>query len=411
MEYIRIFISLGIMLIFMLFFACLSEDNGNDSFYSKMIARSLISGGNNYRIKRVMEKAANGEDVTIAYIGGSITEGYFSSSTEDSYAYLAYESFKSLLAGKDASNIHFVNAGMAGTPSTLGIMRYKRDVLKQAPTPPDLVFIEFAVNDGDDPTAGATYESLVRDILAADNNPAVVLLFCVFQSQWNLQDRFIPIGKDYQLPMISIKDAIMPELDSGNLTEEEFFHDIYHPTTYGHKIMADCITYYFSTVEDQARADTDIAIPNAATIGIQFCGAKMIDAASKPAGVTIDAGSFTSTDTVLGTFRDDPERLTFPDNWYKDNPQENNSFTVTLNCKNFLLVYKKSSSSGFGTAEVYVDRELLTPLDGNPPDAWNNPYTIVLFDEELSASHTVKIRMDDESAAKSFSLLALGYTE
>jgi hypothetical protein len=329
----------------------------------------------------------------------------------DSYAYLSYESFRSLCAGGNAGNIYYVNAGMAGTPSTTGILRYKRDVLDKAPTPPDLVFIEFAVNDGDDPTAGATYESLVRDILAEDNKPAVVLLFCVFQSQWNLQDRFMPIGQEYRLPMISIKDAVVPELDSGNLTDDEFFHDQYHPTAYGHRIMADCITNYFSTVKAQTPAAADIIIPDKAVIGRQFCRAKMIEAGAEPEGVTIDAGSFTSIDTVLGTFRDDPSRLTFPDNWHKDATKENKPFTVTLTCRNFLLVYKKSTSPGFGTAEVYVDGELLTPLDGNPPDAWNNPYTLVLFDEEQSASHTVKIRMDRESAAKAFSILALGYTE
>lgn len=44
-------------------------------FYNEMIKNSLISTGNNVRIKKVIEKAKNGEDVTIAYIGGSITEG------------------------------------------------------------------------------------------------------------------------------------------------------------------------------------------------------------------------------------------------------------------------------------------------------------------------------------------------
>lgn len=35
---------------------------------------SLITTGNNYRIKKAMDKARKGENVTIAYIGGSRRE-------------------------------------------------------------------------------------------------------------------------------------------------------------------------------------------------------------------------------------------------------------------------------------------------------------------------------------------------
>lgn len=40
-----------------------------------MIERSLLSMGDAGRIRRVVEKARAGEPVTIAYIGGSITQG------------------------------------------------------------------------------------------------------------------------------------------------------------------------------------------------------------------------------------------------------------------------------------------------------------------------------------------------
>jgi hypothetical protein len=43
--------------------------------YHNMIAKSLLSKGNNKRLKAAMEKAERGDDVTIAYIGGSITQG------------------------------------------------------------------------------------------------------------------------------------------------------------------------------------------------------------------------------------------------------------------------------------------------------------------------------------------------
>lgn len=39
-----------------------------------MINNSLITTGNNYRIKKAIDKAKKGENVTIAYIGGSRIE-------------------------------------------------------------------------------------------------------------------------------------------------------------------------------------------------------------------------------------------------------------------------------------------------------------------------------------------------
>ena len=41
--------------------------------YREMIEKSLIQTGNTYRIYRAIRRARLGEDVTLAYIGGSIT--------------------------------------------------------------------------------------------------------------------------------------------------------------------------------------------------------------------------------------------------------------------------------------------------------------------------------------------------
>ena len=41
--------------------------------------------------------------------------------------------------------------------------------------------------------------------------PAVLLLFAVFANDWNLQERLAPVGERYQLPMVSIRDAVTPQ--------------------------------------------------------------------------------------------------------------------------------------------------------------------------------------------------------
>ena len=126
--------------------------------YEKMVDRSLLSVGDMTRMSDVFQKAQNGEDITVAYIGGSITEGYNAGTTEF-YA----KTCTDLLQGYFPDiTVTGVNAGISGTPSLLGNLRLERDVLS---ADPDIVFVEFAVNDGQEADYKNAYESLVRTLL------------------------------------------------------------------------------------------------------------------------------------------------------------------------------------------------------------------------------------------------------
>lgn len=376
---------------------------------SDMVKRSLMQTGNNYRVKRAIEKAQNGEEVIIAYVGGSITEGSGASPNKNCYAYRSYEYFKETYAN-GGDNVKFVNAGMSGTPSTIGMIRYDRDVVEKVGEP-DIVIVEFAVNDGDDPTAGNCFESLVVDILKSEKDPAVVLLFSVFKSQWNLQDRLAPVGKHYDLPMISIKDAVVPELKNGGLTDAEFFADVYHPSNKGHQIMADCLNYYFDMVNYEPAADTDITIPEKAKIGTSFVGVEMIDTRTKDDSIKINAGMFGAKDNVIGTFSHSPATRTFPDNWSKTATATGDSYTMELNCKNLIILYKSSNSETYGKAEVYVDGEKKATLSGYSPSGWNNPLLKILINDSEAKNHKIEIKMEEGSEGKAFTIFGFGYTK
>lgn len=376
-----------------------------------MITNSLISTGNNYRIKKVIEKAKNGERVTIAFIGGSITEGAGASINSNCYAYQTYQYFKETFGAGDGSNIEYVNAGMGGTPSALGIIRYDRDVTAYGQVKPDLVFIEFAVNDYQEPTAGEAYESLIRKVLSDKNHPAVILMFSVFKSRWNMQDLYKPIGTYYELPMISIKDAVVPELQAGNITDEEFFFDEYHPTDLGHEIMTDCVKYYFNTVKDEKTAENDIESPGPAVIGSSFEDVIMIDSTTVlDKNTRIFSGGFDGTDEELCMVYGLRQK-SFPNNWKHHAAGGTDSFTMSLKCKNLLFVYKSSSSEAFGTANVYVDGRLITQIDSKQGGGWNNPVTLLLLKKGTSERHTIEIKMAEGNEEKEFTILAFGYTK
>lgn len=68
-------------------------------------------------------------------------------------------------------NVQYVNAGLSGTPSKLGILRLDRDVLAYEP---DICFIEFAVNDGTETDYQNAYESISQNRFCR----RISLLFC-----------------------------------------------------------------------------------------------------------------------------------------------------------------------------------------------------------------------------------------
>ena len=152
---------------------------------------------------------------------------------------------------------------MGGTPSEFGMLRYERDVLREGSVEPDMVVVEFAVNDEGDETRGECYDSLIRRIYNSPNQPAVVLLFAVFANDWNLQDRLSPVGKAYDLPMVSTLDTVVEQfyLKPGEgkvVSKNQFFYDSYHPSNIGHTIMADGLLHLFKVVDAQEKNTKDI---------------------------------------------------------------------------------------------------------------------------------------------------------
>ena len=373
-------------------------------WYQEMLERSVLSTGNNARVKKVLEKARSGETVNVVTLGGSITEGGNATSMTLGYAYLFAEEFGKLYGVNGGENIDFVNAGLSGTPSSLGVMRYDRDVTEALGAEPDLFLIEFEVNDWAEVTKGRAYESMVYEVLSQKNDAAVIMIFAVRNDMWNVQNEHLPIATHYEIPVVCIKDAISPAITKGYMTKTKFYADEYHPNNYGHTVMKDCIMQLLATI-DAEEAEEMNSVPEAAKKGRDFVGTKLIDSATE--GIAIDAGSFTKTDAGVQKFQVKKE-ASFPNNWKNDGTAGNDAFVMTLTCKNLLLNYKTGGSE-FGTAEVYVDDMLVMTLNGS--GGWNGSNVVLLLDEKEAKEHRVEIRMAKGQETQSFTIYAFGYTE
>ncbi|MBR5712045.1 MAG: SGNH/GDSL hydrolase family protein [Lachnospiraceae bacterium] len=383
--------------------------------YREMIAHSLLSMGNTHRLRRAIEKAERGEDVTLAFIGGSITQGAGAKPIEtESYCYRTFAHFRDTYA-TDPEKVHLVKAGVGGTPSEFGLVRYEHDVLRDGTVEPDIVFIEFSVNDAGDETNGVCFESLLAKAYNRPNMPAVILVFAVFMNDWNLQDRLAPIGEHYQVPMVSVKDAVSPQFpDAENrvISKRQYFYDCYHPTNDGHRVMADCIDHLIE--QSLAHVDEEPEWPAEGCLGRPYenCYTVTRDTAEAFADrVQIDAGSFTEVDTALQYAEMDYDAFgtpQFPNNWMRT--EGDRPFVIKATCRNLFITYKDSGEASFGAVTVTVDGRFCREINSREI-GWNHCNTYLLVNDDTVAPHEIKISMKDAENAMKFTIFAVTLTE
>ena len=223
----------------------------------EMIKNSLINKGDISRIAEVFQKAKNGQDITIAFLGGSITQGCNASKQEDCYVSRTYLWFKNIF---NNINVKYVNAGVGATGSIIGVHRVEKEILSEKP---DIVFIDFAVNDRNTIYDKIAYESLIRKILSVENSPAVIELFMSNCDGSNVQEQQIEIGKKYNLPMISFRDTVHAEISKGNLKWEDVATDEVHPNDYGHfiitELLIDFMKNIYNNLEDIQVKEIDLS--------------------------------------------------------------------------------------------------------------------------------------------------------
>lgn len=220
----------------------------------KYLDTIVVNRGNQKRLKNVMLRARNGEAVTIGYLGGSITMGSVATAPEKCYAYLSCQWWKENFP---KTKVEFYNAGIGATTSQFGVARVDEDLLYARP---DLVFIEFSVNDDNNDHFKETYEGLVRHIYTSETLPAVVLLHnSFFSTGVSAEEIHTAVGRYYDLPCVSIKNNIHARIAAGELAAETITADDLHPNDAGHAMLADTIRHFLDGV--YAQADSPEAEP------------------------------------------------------------------------------------------------------------------------------------------------------
>jgi lysophospholipase L1-like esterase len=224
------------------------------------------------------QKMKSGAPVTVAYLGGSITNGAGTHPQKGTgplgeYDYSDYDpekhSWRALTFAWLKENyetrpgqFEMIHAALGGTGSELGAYRYALDV---GPSDPDLLFIEFVVNDAgagplsDDPhAAGSIYRTLKSIVSQARSDNPDIAIFMPFstmrdfptdtsQKRENVASsraRYTRAAVQYQIPFVDIAKAyfendLAPEIDRERIFDGEMSPgNGVHPSPHGHKAFA-----------------------------------------------------------------------------------------------------------------------------------------------------------------------------
>lgn len=353
-----------------------------------MIRRAVVNPGNTARLADAMKRAQAGKKITIGTIGGSITQGTAASTTDERYANRALQWWAKTFP---KAQLDFVNAGIGATDSYIGVHRVDADLLSKKP---DVVIVEFSVNDTDAALNLQTYDSLVRKILQAENHPAVILLFTTQEDGTSLQDTHMQIGSAYNLPMISYKNAVLPEIEAGKFTWKEISPDNIHPNSVGHGIIGELLWSYFNSVYAKLdQIDTsDLTFTATPVTKDLYAKGQLLD-------------SKTLTPKTMQGFEQAEVSNQFPNDW---TTKEGGELTFEVTGSNIGVLYYKTVDGKSGQYCVYVDDRLIQVLDGDFTGGWGNyAQAQQVYTSDTPSTHTVTIKQLEGTDLTQFTVLGL----
>lgn len=351
----------------------------------KFYSDAIYQIGNTARLREKIEKAQSGKNVTLAYIGGSITEG---GRTDTCYVSRSYKYFADTFG--TGNNVSMINAGLSGTSSVVGLMRAQNDILDSNP---DVIFIEFSVNDHPEEIYKKGYESLVKKCLSQPNSPAVILIINRAKGGYSMQEQMVAIGKNYDLPIISMDNALTNAFNSGLLTKDDYYTDEYHPHEKGNALISDSIAYFYRQALKTVNKSDSYTIPTSTVYGTEYSTGSIV---SLNELTNFNAGSFTQTNSGYATLPYTLKHAAYGG----DTP-----ITFSTQGKGIFIVYSAKDDTAFGNLNVTVNGKT-TKISGNKLYAWGGPEADVAYIQNTSGILDVSINV--ENSGTEFTIWGIG---
>jgi len=184
-------------------------------------------------LPNVAAKLKAGGPVNVVFLGGSITVG---GASPKGYVTYVKEWLKTHYPD---AKINVINSGISGTGSDFGARRYDRDVLSKKP---DLVLIEFCVNDGNSDQTVAM-ERMVHKSWLKNPKTDIAIFYTLAKTHLPFyQDGNLPpsaaaherVAAFYGIPTLGTGFYAASKIIAGEIPWETFSRDGCHPTQDGY---------------------------------------------------------------------------------------------------------------------------------------------------------------------------------
>ncbi|MCR5595615.1 MAG: SGNH/GDSL hydrolase family protein [Lachnospiraceae bacterium] len=364
--------------------------------------KGLVETGSSKRtgyIKKLFDRAKAGEDITVGFLGGSITQGSVATDDTLCYAYRVYDWFVKTFP---KSHITYVNAGIGATDSEYAAARLSEHLLSKKP---DFVLMEFSVNDECNDHYLETYEGAVRQILNSKPDIAFMLMNNVFYNDGASAERIHRVvARHYGLPSVSMRTTIFDAILAGNFEKAKITPDDLHPNDDGHGLVAGVITTYLESVLS-GKTDGAQALDSEMTDGSQSPDDK---GTGLPAPISLNRYERSvkydnrNSEPVLkkmsGFTRDETPRTAVRD-CFKEGfiATEKGSFAeyeVTGSC--IAVQFRRTINLPAPVAKVTVDgnEDTAVILDANFDETWGDKLVLTdIYMSENAALHKIRLEI------------------
>lgn len=370
---------------------------------------------NQFRLTRFFERAQKGDLLTIAFLGGSITQGALATAERYTYAARVYSWFAQTFPN---SVFSYINRGVGGTDSLFGNARAAADVLSVWP---DMIFVDFSVNDSADDLHRETYEGLLRRLLKAPSSPAVVALGNArYDDGTTAEPVHRPLCDYYGIPYVSVADQILPRILSGEYRWQDLSPDGLHPNDLGHRLLAEAVIQTLKNcvnVREKVitalpwqlteNAFEQVKIIRSANIGRQYVrkegeGQNRCGDAAVSVPVCFCDG-FLPDPLPRTSFRD-----FFREGWEGRAKGDSICFQLPSSA-NICIQYRRTIHRPAPIARARLDGEETAVLDGNFDQDWGDELTLVpILVHGEKKPHTLELTIAEASEKDCSSFYLLG---
>ncbi|KZV89861.1 hypothetical protein EXIGLDRAFT_838243 [Exidia glandulosa HHB12029] len=211
-----------------------------------ILARSRAYEGANARFRRVLRDAKAGKHIKIGVLGGSVTNGQ-GVKQHEIWANVFAEWWKQEFPDGEMT---IQNGAIAATGTNYMSMCYLEHIDDDA----DIVLTEFAINDQRYDFNAESFEWLLRQLLELPKRPAVINIQTfglAYQQLTTGGDLHIAAANYYDTPLISLRNALLPQLLDTREAGPNYFHrlgsggtDFNHINPRGHQMLADLLIAY-----------------------------------------------------------------------------------------------------------------------------------------------------------------------